>query len=262
MNAPCEPKNKINALSCFLLTLQQFGENLLNIIFPIACHGCGQTDTWLCETCYKKIKTNKRQKCFVCGNTNLTGNYACGCLENFHFDGLYIAGDFKDSTLARLIKNYKYKFIRDLKIPLSRFLIDFIDIEIIDRNLNCDTTLSKRLADKNLTIIPVPIHRRRLRWRGFNQSAELAQIIADTYDIKINHDLIRRKFYQPQTKLDKIQRQKNIHNSFAWLGCKKAPRNVLLIDDVVTTGSTINECSRVLKENGTRNIQVLVIAKN
>lgn len=261
MSAFSKLKSQIKNLSGLWFFLRSLSKNGLDIVFPIYCLSCNQNSNWLCSDCAKKIHTNSSQTCFVCGNTNLIGNYACGCITNYHFDGLYIAGDFKDKTLERLIKAYKYSFVKILKNHISDFLIRFINDEILDRHINRETALSKLLANKEAVIIPVPIHARRLRWRGFNQSAEIAKIIGEKFSLEINGSLVRTKFFRPQTKLNKDKRQKNIRNSFAWKSEEKAPRNILLIDDIVTTGSTVDECARVLKENGAKNVQVLVIAK-
>lgn len=114
---------------------------------------------------------------------------------------------------------------------------------------------------KNILIIPVPLHPKRLRWRGFNQSEKIADIIASNLQIPIDSTSLKRiKFKTPQAKLKKEDRIKNISNNFNWHGNKLNQQNIILIDDVTTTGATLNECAKVLKANGAKEVWGLVLA--
>jgi competence protein ComFC len=113
------------------------------------------------------------------------------------------------------------------------------------------------------TIIPVPLHPRRLRWRGFNQSVLLARQIGRAYNLPLDcFTLLRKVDTPPQTQLPEEDRRKNMRGAFA-LSRKTAVKGkcLLLVDDVYTSGATVNECSRVLKQGGARAVFVLTLAR-
>ncbi|MBU4216276.1 hypothetical protein L6270_02600 [Candidatus Parcubacteria bacterium] len=119
----------------------------------------------------------------------------------------------------------------------------------------------KKFNTETILIIPVPLHNKRLRWRGFNQSEKLAHFIANKSQIKINTENLKRiKFKKPQASLKKEARLKNIQNVFTWQGAKLNHQNIILVDDVTTTGATLNECAKILKANGANEVWGLVLA--
>jgi ComF family protein len=113
------------------------------------------------------------------------------------------------------------------------------------------------------TIIPVPLHPKRLRWRGFNQSVLLARQIGSVYKLPVDcFTLFRKIDTPPQTQLPEEDRRKNIRGAFG-LAAESAMKGkrLLLVDDVYTSGATVNECSRVLKRGGSREVFVLTLAR-
>jgi len=111
-------------------------------------------------------------------------------------------------------------------------------------------------------LVPVPLHIRRERWRGFNQSQLIAEKLSDKFGIEIDcHGLKRVKHGKAQAKLSKSERWENIKGSFFWEKESLSGRNIILIDDVVTTGATLNEAAKVLKENGAGEVWGLVVAR-
>ncbi|MEZ5404790.1 MAG: ComF family protein [Verrucomicrobiia bacterium] len=111
-------------------------------------------------------------------------------------------------------------------------------------------------------LVPVPLFGRRKRWRGFNQAEILAQGLARKSNLCIWNCLQRIRETETQTHLDRRERQKNVHNAFRLAkGYEVRDNDYLMIDDVFTTGSTVNECARVLKEHGARKVDVLTIAR-
>jgi ComF family protein len=112
-------------------------------------------------------------------------------------------------------------------------------------------------------IVPVPLHPKRLRWRGFNQSLLLARQISRAYGTPTDPFMLRRvKETPPQTQLTEDERRKNMRNAFA-LDAEKSlkDKTVLLVDDVYTSGATVNECSLTLKRGGAREVYVLTLAR-
>lgn len=111
------------------------------------------------------------------------------------------------------------------------------------------------------TLIPIPLSKKRLRWRGFNQAELLARELAAAFAYPLNQDLKRIKHAWPQADLNGAERLNNIADSFAWTGTSLGGRTIILIDDVATTGATLNEAARILKTAGAGAIYGLVLAK-
>ena len=203
-------------------------KTLLDLIFPINCLGCGQPGNFICFNCFEKIPLNTKP-----------------ILNN-----LLIASYYKNPLVKQLIHSYKYDFVKDLAKPLGQLMV-------------------KKLAQQNIknpVLIPVPLHAKRLRWRGFNQSEELALVISQKLNIPvINNVLIRTKHTSPQAKIENLKQRKiNIKNSFQInINFKKSlkNKNIILIDDISTTGATIEECAKTLKPLKPKTVYGLVIAK-
>lgn len=117
-------------------------------------------------------------------------------------------------------------------------------------------------GDRPDIVVPVPLHRRRLIWRGFNQSTELARAISRQLGAKVrNKALVRTRHTPPQTRLDRAGRLANIKDAFAANTDLVRDKRVLLVDDVFTTGATLRECARTLKRAGASHVDVLVLAR-
>lgn len=232
----------------------------LDILFPIECLGCGHARLWLCDECFKKLKINQAQYCLKCKKENALGCFCQDCLEVGGLDGCLIAGDYQDKLLALTIKRYKYHFIKDLSQDLGNFLTLFL-YNFQKNTLEKYPIYPRMLIDLETTlIITVPLHKKRLNWRGFNQAEELAKIVSDNFKLKLEHGLVRQRYKKPQVKFKAEKRRENIKNCFAWKGGNLDNQDVLLIDDVTTTGSTLNECAKILKQNGARKVWGLVVA--
>jgi len=147
--------------------------------------------------------------------------------------------------LASLIRLFKYEG----KVKLGRFLSDLI----IDRCLPPQFDI----------IVPVPLHSKRLKERGFNQSFLLAHQINKKLSLPvIADDLQRIKWTRPQVELDWRERASNVKGAFTLIDNEEIKgKEVLLIDDVYTTGSTVNECARVLKKAGAKKVYVATVAR-
>jgi ComF family protein len=236
---------------------------ILDTLFPIRCIMCESDDAWICDKCFKKIKLLEAQACPYCEkNSTPAGKICAFCREKFlakskaiPLDHLVVAAKYKEPGISHMIHLFKYRFIQDLHEPLGRIMVK----SIIESNLP--------LPD---LIIPVPLHKKRIRWRGFNQSELLANFIsqnlAQGFEIPVCTDILSRKKYTtPQMKIKNYaQRKKNLQNSFV-LGEGKTTlikdKKILLVDDVATTGSTIFECGRILKAGGAHKIYASVVAR-
>lgn len=247
---------------------ENFGQRMkrfaLDSLFPINCLICGKSDVWICFDCENKINFLPSQVCPYCEKAVTPSGSACQRCKNklfyknisFPLDALVSSAKYGESGLSKAIHLYKYNFISDLSEILGRIVT-----KALIRN-NCT------LPD---AIIPVPLHRRRLHWRGFNQSELLAEYIslnlAPGMAIPVFSDLLSRKHHtKPQMKIKNYaERQKNIKGAFEIKSADCLPlfkdKNILLIDDICTTGATLFECGKILKQNGAKAVFGAVIAR-
>jgi len=230
----------------------------LDIIFPPRCHVCRcflaePTDTHLCNDCREKIITVSSPLCTICGVPFATENgidHICGhCLTTRRpFTGARAAARF-EGPLQELIHRFKYgkkiHLARPLGLLTATVLGDFHPAVSAD------------------CIVTVPLHRRRLRERGFNQSQLIGRILAKSWEIPLSvHNLRRIRWTKPQTGLSAAERERNIRDAFevAMPGRFKGKR-LLLVDDVYTTGSTVTECAKTLRQSGAKEVHVVTVAR-
>jgi len=235
----------------------------LDLIFPRSCLGCGQDGSYLCRDCRDSLPIASCANCPFCGRRSPTG-YACQkCRRQHHssISGILIASDWNNLLLRQIIYEYKYRFVKELADPLSNLATNFLERIDFIKTLRCSET--------EIIVIPVPLHKKRLAWRGFNQSELLAQQISKKFNTAVNNDiLIRSRHMLPQREVaDKKARAANIKNAFA-LSPKlnlndDAIKNkiIILVDDICTTGSTFQDCARALAPLKPKEIWGLVIAR-
>jgi competence protein ComFC len=237
---------------------------ILDLIFPKVCLGCDREGAWLCDVCFAKLKFSSGQYCLGCKTPNKSGVFCSKCQQHYYLDGVMIAGNYDDKLLNQLIKALKYHFVKDIAAILGNYLVNFLQPEKDDKKFlkSKFINLPAQAGLKLTIIIPVPLHNRRQRWRGFNQAEAIAKVVAQNFNLEINsQNLIRIKHRQAQSKLNEQQRLSNVANCFSWRGKNLARTDIVLVDDVITTGATLNECAKVLKQNGAGQVWGLVVAK-
>ncbi len=227
----------------------------LNLIFPYKCIICDsyETEREVCSSCWGKITFITKPYCVICCNPF---NYEedeqaiCGyCVANTPLYNKAIAALKYDEHSKKLIHKFKYQdqlhlleYLANLMVNVGGDILNDIDY-----------------------IVPVPMHKHKLLKRGYNQAALLGHRIAKIRKIKYLPELlIKKNNIVAQADLTREQRLKNIKNSF--LVNKKLQddikgKNILLIDDVITTGATINECCKMLRAHKPTKISVLALAK-
>jgi ComF family protein len=207
---------------------------IINFLYPSECPSCGkEPDTFrlapFCFACWSGIEKYTGPACNICA-TPFASEDAAVCAECIkkrpHFSTVMSYGLF-DSTLATAIHFFKFQRIKRLHKPLGELLLDF-DMTGID------------------ALIPVPLSIKGMRERGFNQSLLLAKTLSGRTKIPLIRDgLIKMTETLPQIGLTKNERRANLKNAFGTE--RKFPgMRLLLVDDVMTTGSTVNECSKEL----------------
>jgi ComF family protein len=223
---------------------------LLNILFPEACPICRgpaseHKTAPVCTGCWRSIRPYAGPKCRKCGRP-LTSDASIICedclqdgpaFESARSFGLY------DGPLRKAINLLKYHNVTRLSKPLSDILLQ-IEIPHAD------------------AVLPVPLYIKRLRQREFNQSALIAKYAADGLgSVLVTDSLVKIRDTRPQVGLSSEERRKNMRKAFGVKNNKKIQgKDILLIDDVSTTGATIRECSQVLKKAGAGDIHVLTLA--
>ncbi|MBI4975278.1 ComF family protein [Candidatus Peregrinibacteria bacterium] len=228
---------------------------VLNVLFPKICFGCGNGDCYLCEKCFRKFSLVDHQICPVCDRIN-DGEILCsrnGCRKMFCFDKLIVCLNYeKESLLSKLIVNFKYNFIEELHFCLGEILIT-----------QMNSQFGHYEGEKTL-ITFVPLHKKKFKERGFNQSELLAKYAAEKTGLKIFDCLDRPEFRRDQVSLSQKERLINLVDS---IKVKKdfeeliQYKNIILIDDVATTCSTLNECSKALKKSGANKVYCIVLAR-
>jgi ComF family protein len=181
------------------------------------------------------------------------GRTCLSCKKKSSLGGLIIASAYTQFSIAKAVHLFKYRFIDELHVPLGDLLVK---------------VLRKTELPLPDLIVPVPLHKRRLRWRGFNQSSLLASHLANNLlsqnEISLDkHVLIRNRYTVPQMGIsDYASRKNNIGGAFS-ISPNSDIKNktILLVDDIATTGFTLFECANVLKKAGAKEVFAIVIAR-
>lgn len=227
----------------------------LDLIFPKICLGCQKEGYYLCENCLEKIPLIDKFVCPLCGQLSFWGKTCEKCQKKFYLTGLIYACSYKINLIREAIKALKYEYLQELVKPLTGLLIKCIKNSHFLSNFSQSTF--------RYLIIPVPLHRKKILFRGFNQAELIGQEIAQEFDLELkNNLLIRVKNTASQTDLKENQRFLNVQNVFQVKERKMISNKIIfLVDDVITSGATLNEAAKVLKEAGTKEVWGLTIAK-
>ena len=232
---------------------------LLDLLYPRICFGCNKSfheeeKGYICQMCLESIQQNGFKRCYKCGFELGLGVFSAGngCHEckraNLRFErGFFVSGYY--GPLKELISQYKYNKHEFLAKPLGDLLIE---------HLLCQGIISE--ID---LIVPVPLHWKKKLKRGFNQSELIAKRISRELSIPISvNNLSHKKNTLSQTQLSRTERQKNVTGAFMVRKSKMfSKKQILLIDDVLTTGITASECARILIKAGAKKVFLLALAR-
>jgi competence protein ComFC len=211
-------------------------EKILDFFFPKYCLGCKREGEYLCIDCQETIEVFDTHKLF----------------KGKFLDDLYFATDYKNPLLKKAISIFKYPpFIKELSVPLSFLIIKHF--QLLEK--------SPDFNKENFYIVPMPLEIQRLRWRGFNQAEELAKNLANFFQIEIMENVIsRKKKTLPQVILTEKERKENVKEAFQ-IEKEIEEKNILLVDDIFTTGATMEEAAKTLKKAKAKKVIGIVIAK-
>lgn len=230
--------------------LKDVSDQLLDTIFPIHCLGCGEEGPlYLCTECIVSLERLRLQNCIMCHKSSLGGITHNKCLTPTSPIQTISLFAYKDTRVSRAIILGKYKFVPAIYAELGHMLALFLK--------------GRPDISKTDFVIPIPLSPQRKRWRGFNQAEIVAAQISINSNIPLSNVLTRNKNTKTQKDLNKKDRMENMKGSFevstkANLGDK----NVMLIDDVLTTGSTLLEATKALKEAGVASVICVTLARD
>lgn len=228
-------------------------EEILDFFYPKFCYLCKKEKTYLCPECFLKIEIAKSSFCPYCGKRSFDGKI---CQNHKKFLNGFVSATFYENDLVKkLIDDFKYNFVKELSKNLSLLIFRFL-------KENQEVEFFKNPYD--FVLVPVPLHKRKLRWRGFNQSEEIAKELSPLIKIPFKKDLLlRKKYTKSQMLLDKKKREENVKNAFLVNKNKKEilqQKKIILVDDVATTLFTLEEAAKTLKESGAKEVWGLVVA--
>ena len=232
---------------------------LLDILYPRHCFACDKSlheekNSYICENCLETIKQAEAKRCSKCGlklGPGITSS-SKGCPEcnnvNLRFEKSFFVSD-NTEPVRTLIHQFKYKKHMCLATPLGSLLTNLLH--------------QGAISEIDL-VVPVPLHWKKKQERGFNQSELMAKKICKKLSIPIStNNLHRVKNTLSQTQLSRLQRQNNVKDAFKVKNPEKFFRkNILLVDDVLTTGMTASECVKSLENIGTNKVFLIALARS
>ena len=225
---------------------------LLDTVFPPRCAVCGavlqleERTFFLCTGCQKEIPFLPRGKCPRCGSETAHGGFCTFCVSLFPFDT--VCGVFPYEAVRNAIHLFKYDGDKTIGKGLGELMAD----DLLENR--------KELLEKADVLVSVPLHPKKEKFRGFNQTHILCEKIAEKTGLTFQRDGLERKRETiAQSELDPEERKVNLKDAFAATADFTGTR-VLLVDDIFTTGTTCKECAKELYRAGAREVMVFVLS--
>ena len=220
----------------------------LEYLFPRFCLSCDSEGDFLCERCLKKIQLHGIFACPVCHKPTGFGVACVSCRPHSSLDALISLAVYEEKKpIGRLVHGLKYQYIEWLAglfpVFFERFLLDH-----------------KLILSISDMVVPVPLHGRRFAERGFNQADLIALALGKVAHLPISSALSRIRYTRHQARLPKHERTDNVANAFVST-LSASGKRCILVDDVFTTGATMQECAKVLKSTGALEVIGVVLAR-
>lgn len=234
----------------------KFLDLFLNWIFPTRCLGCGIADVLLCSSCLSSIPLHSLQVCPVCRKVSGWGRVCTSCFTEaqsfWALDGLFVVAQYTQASLLQTcVKTFKYRHGAQLLQILGSWAG-----QTLKQNANAFSYF------QDFSMISVPLYFQRERERGYNQAALLGQSLTRTLHFSYFEPLIRHQATLSQAQLSREARLKNVSNCFSLKPkLQLLNKKFILIDDVCTTGATLNACARVLKDHGAEEVWGFVLGR-
>jgi len=228
---------------------------LLELLFPTRCVSCRTLGKLLCEECASKLQPLDKEFCIVCDRPAVGGFTHPGCATRYTPERA-LAGFWYKGPAPRLISALKFKQL----YPLARVLADLLVENLQERGIGFDGNA--------LLLLPIPLSFWRKGARGFNQSELLARALGGRLDLPVEVSVLRKvRDTEPlgQKGMRREERSKRVWGVFAIPEGKEGViqgKDILLVDDVLTSGATAREATKVLKKSGAGQVYVLTFAKS
>jgi ComF family protein len=220
--------------------------DLLQLLLPPRCGGCRRVGSWLCGDCHARIRRLREPLCLRCGVELESARRDCGCGRRLRSLSRLRSAVAYEGPAEAAIHRFKYEGWRRLAAPLAALVAERLAVEGL--GARC--------------VVPVPLHRDRLRARGFNQADLLARELRRRLAIfEPVGKLVRTRPTPPQVGHDRLRRFENVKDAFEWHGPELGGEAMLLIDDVATTGATLDACARALRAAGSGPVTGVSVAR-
>jgi competence protein ComFC len=226
---------------------------LLDFIFPKYCINCRKIGDYICTNCFTFISFDFAMICLACNKPSIDGLTHPRCKSRYAIDGAFCAVAYK-GVVKKLIYNFKYKpYLADLQ----KFLIELFYESIIQQEI------FQKAYKSSPILVPIPLSLKRLRQRGYNHAEFLSVGLAEKLGLKQANVLTRVRETKSQFGLKLKDRKENLKNVFT-LNTKYSilNTNIFLVDDILTSGSTLFEAARILKKNGAKRVYGLTLARD
>lgn len=227
------------------MLLQKLLHNAKDILFPVYCLACNTEGSFVCEKCFQTLDCSGVFYCPICHATSDNGQVCITC--DAALDRHVAVTKYEEGKLiGKILHTFKYEYAEDVLVVIR----DMTEQFLTDYTFDIDS------------IIPIPLHKRRYVERGFNQAEKIACLVSQRIGKPLHNVLVRTRHTKKQAQLNRAERLNNLHNAFDMkTGEDIKNKRILLVDDVLTTGSTMEECARVLKQYGVTEVVGFTIAR-
>lgn len=224
-------------------------EWLLDLVFPKFCAHCGAEGSFLCPSCRQELRF-QAPSCPVCVKRNFTGILCTNCQEKSALRRFLAPFSYRDPIARKLIHAYKYERLRELKMVFADEITAFLNFYGIRPRAGS-------------VLVPIPLHRSRERERGFNQAILLAEELSQRLRLPVEAAIARRRPTEHQTLMPSYEaRRENVAGAFRIIHPEAVrAKTVILVDDVSTSGATMSEAARLVREVGAHSVWAIVVAK-
>lgn len=224
---------------------------ILEFFFPTFCASCKSLGSYFCENCYRKLKFYPSDRCFYCRGKSAFGFTHPVCQKRTRLDGVFSLF-YYNGMIQYLIKAIKYR----KAYRVLDYFLENLPSESLDRAKKYFSLLGEFI------LVPIPLHKNRYLQRGFNQAGKIARFFGEKIEKEVKEILWRKKDNPPQAFLkEKKERFRNTRGLFAVNDGIQVPERIVLVDDLITTGKTMESAVETLKRRGARQVFGFALAK-